>query len=235
MKNNFMFEFNKINYGSLHILLSAFYVQLFFLYFFTVIGRFEPDDILQNYSSIIGLASTITTCTLVVIGTIFINRRVVYDFIGDSKIRLYLYPDGRNSLFIRKIYGFFLVYGIKILLGSLISNILYFSIECIFPILLSTKHISNAFPMIIISTLTISLLTTIFIVLSACIGIYFSSMVATIVSGIIFVTIFGNLIAISFIYNPYILFAVLSGAIFVVIIVVKIISSKIKKEDVIYK
>lgn len=235
MKYKLMFEFKKITKGSMHILIVTFLVQLFFSYFFTIIGRFEPDDIIQNYSSIIGLASTITTCTLVILGAIFINKKIVYDFIGDSKVRIYLYPEGRNRLFIRKIYVFFLMYSIKVLLGSLLSNILYFAIEYTFPILSTTQNMADLFIVFIVSTLTISVLTTSFTILSACIGIYFSSMVATIVSGVIFVVLFGNLIAMSFIYNLYLLFPVLASILIVTIIIIIRISYKIKTEDVLQK
>lgn len=235
MNNDFLFEQKKIKPKGLIMLLITIFFQISFLYFFTLIGRFEHDDILKNYSTILGLSSTITICTLIIIGAIFVNKLIVADFIGDSRTRTYLYLDGRNKLYIRKTYAFAIIILGYLLFGSIIANVIYFFIESIFPILDINTHISNVFPTIIISTISIPILTTMIIIFSSIIGIWFSSPIATIISSVIFVTFIGNLIAFSFIYNQYILLVIILFISLLAYIAIKITANRIKNDNVTYK
>ncbi|MFS0561435.1 hypothetical protein AB1K91_11895 [Terribacillus sp. 179-K 1B1 HS] len=119
MSENYEYESSKLKKYRKIIFLMAFFGQLITLYFFTVIGRFdstESDIILKNYVSLSGLASTICMCILVIYGAIIINRFLVKNYIGEDKMRTYLYPNGRLKLFYDKVMSFCgMFFGVQLL------------------------------------------------------------------------------------------------------------------------
>ena len=213
-------------------------VQLLFLYFFTIVGRFEPptqDNILNQYSSIVGLASTITICSLGIYEIIVMNRFIVYDFIGDNRTRTYLYPGGRNKLYYRKINVFMIASIRMLLIGSSTANIIFFLSERVAPILQNNIDVSQDRITFIISPLMIALIATSLVIISSIAGIYFSSGTSTIIAGILFIVFFGNLIAVSFIKYPYMLLLISISMLFLSFIGIRMTGNKIKNDEVLYK
>jgi len=201
MSKHFSFELNKTKKTTLVVMCVTTATQLIALYFFTIIARFEPsstEDILKNYSGLIGLATTITMFVSVIYGTIVANRIIVANYIGDSRMRLYLYPHGRSQLYYTKNMVFVSSFSFMQLLGILIANITYVAIESLFPIMISQSAAFSYLLDFLTSSVICTMLTTSMILLSSFVGIRLSSPVATIVTAIILIVCCGNLMAMAF-------------------------------------
>lgn len=238
MNKDILFEQKKMKGYSKIVIIATAATQLLFLYFFSVVGRFEPsdaDNILKEYSAIVGLASATTICSLVIYGAVVINRFIVCDFIGDSRTRTYLYPEGRNKLYYRKITAFITTFMFMVLVGASIANIIFFSSESVVTILQSNENVSQDIATFIISSLVIALATTTMVIISSIIGIYFSSTVSTIIAGIIFVVFLGNFIAISFIKYQHLILLISILMILFTFLGVKMMGNRIKNDEILYK
>lgn len=216
----------------------AFFSQLLSLYFFAIIGRFdtsESDDILRNYMTLSGLASTICMCILVVYGTVMVNRFLVKNYIGESKIRFYLYPFGRSQLFYTKVASFCGTFVLFQLLGITLSNAIFLLTESLFPILITSHHAFMHLTQFLVTSISAVILTISIIIISSISGIFLNSTVATIVTGIVLVVVFGNILAMSFASNllvtlvSSIVIASISG------LFVKMTGTKIEKDEVLTK
>lgn len=235
MDKHFFFELNKVKKSSLIILISTIAVQLVALYFFTIIGRFEPsteDDILKNYSGLMSLATTITMCILTVCGTVFVNRVIVVNYIGDNRMRLYLYPDGKAPLYYTKNVTVIVAFGLAHLLGILVSNVIYIITETLFPILNSNIPVVKYIDSFLIVPIIATVLTISMILGTSIIGIIFASPVAAVVFGIICVSCLGNLLAICF--SSYLPLVLVSSLIIMIIVflAIMLMGKRINREDV---
>ncbi|PAD37592.1 hypothetical protein [Terribacillus sp. 7520-G] len=238
MGENYEFESSKLKKYRKVIFSMAFLGQLLTLYFFTVIGRFdtaESDNILKNYVSLSGLASTICMCILVIYGSIIINRCLVKNYIGEDKLRTYLYPNGRSQLFYDKVMSFCgMFFGVQ-LLGMSVANILYLLMESVAPILVTSNTALYSIGHFFVTSIATVILTISLIFFSGMAGIYLNSTVATIVTGIILIAVFGNIVAMAFASQ---LLVTLSSAIFILLITlicIKITGAKIEKDEVLSK
>lgn len=202
MDKRFRFELAQLHKHRLMIFLIAYFSQLIFLYFFTVVGRFdgsESNDVLNNYTTLSGLASTICMCILVVYGTVVMNRFLVNNYIGENKIRLYLYPSGRSQLFYTKIVSFCVIFFFYQFIGVALSNAIYLLTETFIPILNASQPASMFVIQFLVTSLAGVVLTISIILLSGIVGIYLNSTVATIVTGIVLIVVFGNVLAMAFV------------------------------------
>lgn len=235
VKKHILFELKKMKKTKWIIIYASFIIQLLFLYFFIIVGRFESsstDDILKNYSSIIGLATTITICIITIYGTVIINRIIVINYIGDNRMRLYLYPCGRGKLYWIKNISFVITFSFMQLLGLTLANMFFLVIESIFPLLNSQSIISTYLITFIISSIVAIVLTIAIILFSSIVGIYFKSTISTIITGLILILFSGNIIAIAFINDQYI---TLIGTLVILILAfwgIKITEMKINNSEV---
>lgn len=236
LNKNFLYEQNKAKKYCKTIFIITIITQLIFLYFFTVVGKLDSSDsdvILKKYDSIIGLSSSITICVLTIYGAIISTRLIVCHFIGNSRIRVYLYPEGRGKLYKRKTYAFAILYVSMVLIGGAISNVIYFISEKILPI--AQGNILKSGFTLIISPFIVSILSIAIIIVSCIVGIYFSSKVATIVASIIFIASISNLIAVSFMNFRYMVLFVAIIISLLVCISINIVGHKIDNDEVFYK
>ena len=238
MNRNYEFESNQLKRKRIAIFLIALFTQLISLYFFTIIGRFdtsESDDILKNYLTLSGLASTICMCILVVYGSIIVNRFLVKNYIGEDKARFYLYPLGRSKVFYTKVKVFCGIFFLFQFLGMSLANAIFIITETLFPILITPNPaLTYLIPFLIASTSTV-ILTISLIFISSIFGIFLNSNVATIIAGIILVVIFGNTLAMAFASN---LLITLASSIIMAIIAgfwIKITATNIDKDEVFSK
>lgn len=238
MNKNYDFELNKLKNKKFIIFLLSLIIQLISLYFFTLVGRFDnsdSDSILKNYITLSGLASTICMCILVVYGTIVINNFIVKNYIGEDKIRFYLYPIGRSKVFYTKIKVFLSVFFKFQFLGIFIANIIFMVTETLFPILLSPNPVLSSFMQFFIMSFSTVLLSISLIFISSVMGIFFNSNVATIIAGVILVVIFGNTLAMAFASNILITLISAITIALVAIVLIKITGINLEKDEVFSK
>lgn len=237
MKRHYNYEKRKLTPIRYTIFLIAFLSQLVFLFFFAIVGHFESgdssSDILKNISGIGGLASTITMCILAIYGAVLLNTIIIENYIGENRIRVYLYPYGRKKLFLLKVKCFVLVFLKFQFLGLVLSNVIFLLVEFVFPIVNSGEGIFSNLLMAINSSIASSLITLVVILFSGVIGIRFSSLPATIVSSIVLVVVLGNLIAMSFAANVFLCLLVAIALTVLIYFIIVYAGVRIENEDVV--
>ncbi|MDN2453410.1 hypothetical protein [Lactobacillus sp. UCMA15818] len=194
---HFDFEFSRMKKMLLPLGLTTGVLQLLFLYFFALVGRFDHSDsnsVLTNYSAILGLATTGTMCVLSIYGTVLASKMLVRDYVGMNKSKTYLLPISRKELFYTKTKAFSAVISLPMLIGLLASNLLFMVMEVIMPLTTdqSITHITN----ILVSSITCICLTLAIVLFSSFIGIKLNSTVKGIIASIVFVVFLSNLSAI---------------------------------------
>lgn len=199
MKKYFSFELEKVKKLQVYVLIATIAIQFFFLCFFSLIGKYDSsstDLILKSYSGIIGLASTITMGIMVIPGTIVINKLIVANYIGDGKNRMFLYPDGREKIYVAKILAFIWGYSFRQLLGVFIANALYIIAECFFRLLDTTKSVLEYFGDFLIISMSSVILMTVIVLGSSVIGVLKQSTLVALISALCFITVLGNVIVV---------------------------------------
>lgn len=171
-------------------------------------------------------------CVSAIYGTIVVNHLIVTNYIGDSRLRLYLYPHGRGQLYYSKNIVFVVSFGALHLLGTFMANALYVFGESFFPILVPRVSVSTYLVDFILSSIIGTLLTISIVLFSSFVGIRFSSLVATIVTGIILVAMGGNLIATAFANYRFVTFIATLFISVLVFIGVIITGIRINKDEV---
>lgn len=229
-------EWNKVKPCRLKIAVVTFATQLLSLFFFTVIGLIEEpggDNIFKSYSGIAGIASAVTICVLMIYGAVILNRFLVINYIGDNRMRLYLYPVGRKHLYLIKSLAFIKLFLFAYIVGELLAFCAYFLFEIPINMTGAVSTLAGHIVFFALLSLSTPLLTTALIMLAGIIGIAFSSTVATIVASVSLTAITANIIAVSIMYNVYITFLSALCVSAAVCALVFIRSTIIEKEDVV--
>ncbi|MCT2344517.1 hypothetical protein [Niallia taxi] len=237
MKIDSNFEWSKLKTVHNTIFLIAFLSQLVFLFFFATVGHFESGDtssnILKNIAGIGGLASTITMCILAIYGATLVNSFIIENYIGENRVRVYLYPYGRKNLFLLKIKTFVLTFLKLQLLGLLLSDTIFLIGEFTFPIVNSKEGMLSNLLIAIISSITSALITLVIILLSGVVGIRYSSLPATIVSSIVLVVILGNLIAMSLAAKIFLSLIIALSLTVLLYFIIQSVGERIENEEVV--
>ncbi|MFI3213988.1 MAG: hypothetical protein R3Y24_11690 [Eubacteriales bacterium] len=237
MINATIYEQQKLNGNKKIVFVLTLLIQVCFLFFFAIVGRFETsnDNILADYNTIIALSSTITISTLLIYGSFCINRFIVKDFVGSGKERIYLYPNGRLSLYHTKVIAFLKTYVKYIFVSAISGNMLFLCSELLFPIVLKQSFGLENIIYIIVIPLIIAIIAVCLIIISSFLGIRFSSTNATIVTSILLVTLLSNVVAFMLMTSIY-----LSCGVAIILCGVtycgsKAIVKRLNRDDVIYK
>ncbi|GAX07102.1 hypothetical protein IWT25_02450 [Secundilactobacillus pentosiphilus] len=194
----FDFEFSHMKKMLLPLGLTTGGLQLLFLYFFAIVGRFDTEDgssMLTHYNAVLALATIGTMCVLAIYGTVLAGRYLVHDYVGMNKSKTYLLPISRKALFYTKTKAFTASLSLAMAVGLLVSNLTFMTTDVIVPLTKdqSFTHILN----IIVSTIVCICLTLTVVLFSSFIGIKLDSAVKGITASIIFVVFLSNLAAIA--------------------------------------
>lgn len=181
----FQFEYERIKKIIVPIASMALVLQLLFLYFFALVGRFDNSDhdsLLTGYNAVLGLATTGTMCVLAIYGTVLASQLLVRDYIGMNKNKTFSLPVNRSQLFLTRVMSFSLIFAVAELFGLLIANLI-FSFSGIWLPLTVEQPLGH--PINLITTIFASICLTLGIVLiSSFIGIQFNSTIKSIVTSI---------------------------------------------------
>lgn len=99
-------------------------VNFLSLVFFSLVGCFEPvekNSILTNPIGVVTLSMTITVSVAIIYGVVLFNRLLLKYYIKNDRERIYLFPEGRTTIFLSKLFSlighflinFFLPYYLK--------------------------------------------------------------------------------------------------------------------------
>lgn len=198
MMKHFDFEFSRMKKMLLPLGLTTGVLQLLFLYFFALVGRFDTSDssnMLTSYSAVLGLATTGTMCVLAIYGTVLASQSLVRDYVGMNKSKTYLLPISRKELFYTKTKAFSAVISLAMIVGLLISNLVFMVMNVVIPLtkVSPLPHTIN----IVVSIIACICLTLTIILFSSFIGIKLNSTVKGIIASIVFVVFLSNLSAIT--------------------------------------
>lgn len=195
---NIMFEFRRMKkiFGPLS--LAALVLQLVFLCFFALVGRFDSSgssSMLNDYSAVLGLATTGTMCVLAIYGTVLADRLFVRDYVGMNKSKTYLLPISRKELFYTKLVAFSAIVAATMIIGLVVSDLIFAAVRLLVPLAADRSDMNHLD--LGLSILAGTGLTLAIILLSGFIGIRLNSAVKAIIASILFVVFLSNVSAIT--------------------------------------
>lgn len=232
MMENFDFEFSRMKKMLLPLELITGALQLLFLYFFAIVGRFDTSDgssMLKRYNAVLALSTIGTMCVLAIYGTVLASRYLVHDYVGMNKSKTYLLPISRKELFYTKTKAFAASISLTMTIGLLISNLAFMIMDTVIPLTKdqSFTHILN----IIVSTIVCICLTVAVVLFSSFIGIKLDSAVKGIIASIIFVVFLSNLAAIALMSYEFVSLLIAVVLIVIVTMVCISIGNEIDKSE----
>ncbi|MHC9532268.1 ABC transporter permease [Dellaglioa sp. L3N] len=215
---HFRFEFNRMKKILISCTVITGSLQLLFLYFFALVGRFdtsENDSMLTGYMAVLGLATTGTMCVLAIYGSILASQLLVRDYVGMNKSKTYLLPTDRKKLFYTKVAVLSSIISVSEVMGLLFSNIIYNTLGIFIPLTIDNpiNHIGN----MIVSVIICICLTLLIILFSSFIGILMNSTVKVIITSIIFVVFLSNLSAI--LLSSFLILSLFISVLIIIIII----------------
>ncbi|MGP1412043.1 MAG: hypothetical protein ACTTKD_09440 [Peptoanaerobacter stomatis] len=233
MRNSY--EFIKAKKSLKYIILITAMSQVIALIFFTMVGRFESTEaetILTNSRGIMTLSSTLTFSVLTVYIVYIMNKNLLLRYIGNFRERTYIYPIGRDVMFINKlkalVYRYMYVYILELCLINLVYVFAVKNIGIVVNSLIVIEDFLSIISMVIMSAL-VSLAVLLLSIVS---GLKFQSANASLVTSIILITIVGNAVAVSYLLLNSIILLISIGMIFIDYISIKYLLSRIKNDDV---
>ncbi|GLB46070.1 hypothetical protein WR164_00490 [Philodulcilactobacillus myokoensis] len=206
-------------------------IQLLILIFFFMVGyldRESDDSIFEHFNSLIGFSSLLSALLISIYISVRSVKYIISNYMGDNKVFLYLYPNGRTGIFQTKLCAFLLVSILAQLVGSFLVNILF----------LIFSRITNVLPPdvnyigFIAVTFAVVLLSLFVITTSIVIGVRLSSKVATVISSIILVAILCNPLSFLCAYSAYTSLLCAVILVFVSLILVQYCKHYLKNDEV---
>ena len=201
------------------------------LYFFTIVGRFddsEDNDMFRSYGGVIALALTVTFCVVAIHATAIYARTIVADYVGNRRLQLYGYPDGREPLFHAKNLAFAIATFAATAIGLVTAFGVFLLAERYAPLIASkNSSLLGYLPLLA----AVPLLTLGATIIAGAIGVWRRSVISAIIAVVILVSALGNSVAISLISSPLITLGVSVVGIVAAIALVVATSQRIRKDD----
>lgn len=192
----FRYEYERLKTITLPLIGITCGLQLLFLYFFGLVGRYDPgerDGLLSGYRAVLGLATTGTMCAVAIYGSVLASRLLVRDYVGMNKSKTFSLPIGRRQLFLTRLLTFSLLLAGAVLVGLVVANLIFCVTGLWLP--LTVDQPLGHLLALVIATVVCLCLSLAIILSASFIGIYFNSITKPIVSSIILVVLLSNLSA----------------------------------------
>lgn len=194
----FSFELFRMKKIILPLGLTTVELQLLFLFFFALVGRFDHSDssnMLTNYNAVLGLATTGTMCVLAVYGTVLASQVLVRNYVGMNRSKTFLLPVSRKELFYTRLLALSSIIATAMIVGLLVANIVFDTLGL--AVHLIARQPITGTPGLGVSIIVGTGLTLSVVLLSSFIGIKMNSTVKAIIASIVFVVFLSNLAAIT--------------------------------------
>jgi hypothetical protein len=169
------------------------------LYFFSAVGRLDDSEdsrMFRDYSSVVALSFTVTLAVVAVYGAVVYSHRVVGDYVGARRIRIYRYPGGRKPLFLAKNVAYASTAAFATGIGVAIGLAVYFLIELFAPMVRQSSP-ADSLDTIVFGWVTDVVLSTAVVVGAGLVGVRRQSRVATIVTAVVAIALLGNGVALA--------------------------------------
>ncbi|MGL5549068.1 MAG: hypothetical protein ACRDD4_05155 [Culicoidibacterales bacterium] len=201
---NYFFYFLRFEYFKLIKIIPRIFIvtitsQLFIFTIFTLIGKFEPTEpIFSIFSSINALSSTMTSCILVVLIAIYLQKYVVQLYITPNISFVFSLPIERHYLFTIKLIAFFFA----TLLPFIVGLIIILPFQIIIATVLSLRLYLD--DILLSGLISLNVFFAMIAILITCliIGIYKNSALSVAISSCIFSLLICNFLALGNIYFP---------------------------------
>lgn len=209
-------------------------VNFLSLVFFSLVGRFEPvetNSILTNPIGVVTLSMTVTVSVAIIYGVVLFNRLLLKYYIKNDRERIYLFPEGRTTIFLSKLFSLIGHFLISFFPAVLIESLLFYWLSNFIGLLPVNVifYLFNIFGLVGFSVVV----AVIIILVSLLIGQMVQSTNSSIIYSVITVSIIGNLIAQLYQVNTIVIFVLFLIAIVSMLMLVKIMQKKIQNDDVI--
>lgn len=234
MKKQFKYEYSKQKSSFRIFSITLFLIQTIAIIFFSLIGHLEHSDssaILKNTVGIVSLSSVVSLSVAVIYGILLFNKFLLKSYIGISRERTYLFPEGREKVFYGRLSSLVSQTCINFLQILIFVNYIYLFVNNL-TFLKSVNSWEGVGKIFFISLLT-TLLCLFMVLISLLVGQKFQSTNVSIVTGIIVVVICGNLAANVYQANFLILTILIISTALANLLVVKFLQEKIASDDLV--
>lgn len=235
MQSSFRYEVGKMKKVFKNLFLWILIVQILSLIFFTIVGKFEVDDmddILQNGKGIITLSITITLSVVTIYAVMLINRVIIKRYIGNFRERTYTYATGRDQMFRAKIYAFIYKYMIVFVIYTLLINTVFYLFCIITSFIKFTTPVYVFLPNIVLLSVLVSI--TIILISGIC-GIYYQSTNICLITSIILIALIGNLVANTYDLDALFVLIINVGLCVINFSLIKFLEHHIRVDDLLHK
>lgn len=132
MRDKIYYEFQKQATHFKSLFWTNIVVNFISLIFFSLVGQLDKTSeelsILNYVMGVIVLATTVTVTVTVsiVFGVVLFNRLLLIHYIKHEREITYLFPEGRSTIFLSKLYGLCANFLINFFPVVLLENIIYY-------------------------------------------------------------------------------------------------------------
>ena len=228
MRDKINYEFQKQASHFKSLFWTNIVVNFISLVFFTLVGRLDETSkelsILNYAIGVITLATTVTVTVAIIFGVVLFNRLLLIHYIKQEREITYLFPEGRSTIFLSKLYGLCANFLISFFPVVLLENIIYYFL-CEFFGFMIPDSFGSYFKVIYIVSIVL-------ILISFLIGQKFQATNISIISSVIMVSIVGNFIAFLYRIPSIIIILLILISLIAVLIAIKFLVHKIRRDDV---
>ncbi len=186
----------------------------------------------MNYTiGVMTLATTVTVTVAIVFGVVLFNCLLLIHYIKHEREITYLFPEGRTTIFLFKLYGLCANFLISFFPIVLLENIIYY-FSCEFFGFMILNSFGSYFKVICIVGFS-ALFSLVLILISILIGQKFQATNISIITSIIMVFIVGNFTAFLYRIPSIIIILFILVSLIAVLIVIKLLVYKIQRDDII--
>ena len=234
MRDKINYEFQKQASHFKSLFWTNIVVNFISLVFFTLVGRLDETSkelsILNYAIGVITLATTVTVTVAIIFGVVLFNRLLLIHYIKQEREITYLFPEGRSTIFLSKLYGLCANFLISFFPVVLLENIIYYFL-CEFFGFMIPDSFGSYFKVIYIVGFS-ALFSIDLILISFLIGQKFQATNISIISSVIMVSIVGNFIAFLYRIPSIIIILLILISLIAVLIAIKFLVHKIRRDDV---
>lgn len=225
---NIKYEMRNMKYIIIDFIRFLIPTYLLILFSFVFMFKYSDDNNITNTTSYIDFCIILILCISSVYGSAKSCGSVVSEYMNDNKIRLYMLPNGRGSLFLNKVLSFSLlfsgIYSVCIALCSVIFLVINYFYHFI--------NISNNYLCVLLVFISSSILLMSMLISSISFGIRYKSKVRTIIFSVLLTCIMCNLLLAVTLMSSYLLFGLSIFAFVASYFYMKHIKKYINNEDI---
>lgn len=234
MQEQMRYEFKKHKPAFQRLLGMTLAVNSLFLLFFSLVGRWETADadaLLTDVVGVMALATTVTIAVTVIYGVVLCNRLVLKRYIGQARERSYLFPEGRQTIVLSKLWAVSAHYLKQVLSILLVEGVTFYLIGDRLGLVRSDAL--GGLLQVVGLGLVAGFFSLGLVLMSILIGQVAQSTTAALLTAVVMVSVAGNVMAHLYVL-PYVMLMALAGLAMVLVYwLIQLFVARVKRDDII--